>query len=172
MIDLKNCTVGIELGSTRIKAVLIDENHIPIASGDFEWENQLVDGIWTYALKTVHTGIQTCFANLKQDVEAKFGVKLTTVGAMGVSAMMHLLTMLLSGNVLPLTLFPDSWQRAITALPFAQLLDAPIRLYTGERQLRDASGALGMQALWTVLLISLGLLLWRKNQKRLIVQGG
>ncbi len=89
MIDLKNCTVGIELGSTRIKAVLIDENHIPIASGDFEWENELVDGIWTYSLETVHTGIQTCFANLKQDVEAKFGVKLTTVGAMGVSAMMH-----------------------------------------------------------------------------------
>ena len=95
-----------------------------------------------------------------------------TLDFRGVSAMMHLLTMLLSGNVLPLTLFPDSWQRAITALPFAQLLDAPIRLYTGERQLRDASGALGMQALWTVLLISLGLLLWRKNQKRLIVQGG
>ena len=89
MIELKNCALGIELGSTRIKAVLIDENHIPVASGDFEWENQLVDGIWTYPLDLVHTGIQTCFANLKQDVEAKFGVKLTTVGALGVSAMMH-----------------------------------------------------------------------------------
>ena len=89
MINLKTCTIGIELGSTRIKAVLIDENHIPVASGDFEWENQLVDGIWTYSLETVHTGVQTCFANLKQDVEAKFGVKLTTVGALGVSAMMH-----------------------------------------------------------------------------------
>ncbi len=89
MIDLKNCTIGIELGSTRIKAVLIDEKHLPIASGDFEWENQLVNGVWTYALDTVHTGIQACFANLKKDVEAKFGVKLTTVGALGVSAMMH-----------------------------------------------------------------------------------
>ena len=89
MINLKTCAIGIELGSTRIKAVLIDENHIPVASGDFEWENQLVDGIWTYPLDLVHTGVQTCFANLKQDVEAKFGVKLTTVGALGVSAMMH-----------------------------------------------------------------------------------
>ena len=89
MIDLKNCTIGIELGSTRIKAVLIDEKHLPIASGDFEWENQLVNGVWTYALDTVHTGIQACFANLKKDVEAKFGVKLTTVCALGVSAMMH-----------------------------------------------------------------------------------
>ena len=80
MINPKTCAIGIELGSTRIKAVLIDENHIPVASGDFEWENQLVDGIWTYPLDLVHTGVQTCFANLKQDVEAKFGVKLTTVG--------------------------------------------------------------------------------------------
>ena len=89
MMNLKTCTVGIELGSTRIKAVMIDENHIPVAQGDFEWENQLVNGVWTYALDTVHTGIQACFANLKKDVEAKFGVKLTTVGALGVSAMMH-----------------------------------------------------------------------------------
>ena len=89
MIDLKNCTIGIELGSTRIKAVLIDEKHLPIASGDFEWENQLVNGVWTYALDTVHTGIQACFANLKQDVKEKYGITLSTVGALGVSAMMH-----------------------------------------------------------------------------------
>ena len=88
-MDLKQCALGIELGSTRIKAVLIDENHLPVASGDFEWENQLVNGIWTYSMDAVHTGLQTCFANLKKDVEAKFGVKLTTVGAFGVSAMMH-----------------------------------------------------------------------------------
>ena len=88
-MNLKQCALGIELGSTRIKAVLIDEHHIPVASGDFEWENQLVNGIWTYSLDTVHTGIQTCFARLKTDVGAKFGVKLTTVGGMGVSAMMH-----------------------------------------------------------------------------------
>ena len=53
MLKLKQCALGIELGSTRIKAVLIDENHIPVASGDFEWENQLVNGIWTYSLDLV-----------------------------------------------------------------------------------------------------------------------
>ena len=88
-MELKTCTIGIELGSTRIKAVLIDENHIPVASGDFEWENRLVNGIWTYDLNTVHTGLQTCFANLKRDVQEKFGITLRTVGALGVSAMMH-----------------------------------------------------------------------------------
>ena len=88
-MDLSKTALGIELGSTRIKAVLIDEKHIPIASGDFEWENQLVNGVWTYSMDMVHTGIQTCFANLKADVKEKFAVELTTVGAIGVSAMMH-----------------------------------------------------------------------------------
>ena len=88
-MDLTKTVLGIELGSTRIKAVLIDERHRPIASGDFEWENQLVNGVWTYAMDTVHAGLQACFAALKADVKAKCGVELTTVGAMGVSAMMH-----------------------------------------------------------------------------------
>lgn len=88
-MDLKTTALGIELGSTRIKAVLIDENHIPIASGSHEWENQLVDGIWTYSMEAVTTGIQDCYANLKQDVQEKFGITLTQVGAIGVSAMMH-----------------------------------------------------------------------------------
>ena len=88
-MELKNTVLGIELGSTRIKAVLIDEKHIPIAQGDYEWENQLVNGVWTYSMDAVHTGLQTCFANLKADVKAKLGAELTTVGAIGVSAMMH-----------------------------------------------------------------------------------
>ena len=89
MMDLKKTVLGIELGSTRIKAVLIDEKHRPIASGDFEWENQLKDGIWTYPMDLVHEGLRTCFANLKADVKAKYGVELTTVDALGISAMMH-----------------------------------------------------------------------------------
>ena len=89
MMDLKKTVLGIELGSTRIKAVLIDEKHIPVASGDYEWENRLVNGVWTYPMDAVHTGLQTCFANLKADVRKKFGLELTTVGAIGVSAMMH-----------------------------------------------------------------------------------
>ena len=88
-MELKNTVIGIELGSTRIKAVLIDEAHIPIASGSYEWENQLVDGIWTYSLDTVHAGIRACYAALKADVSEKFGTTLTEVGAIGVSAMMH-----------------------------------------------------------------------------------
>ncbi len=88
-MKLNDTVLGIELGSTRIKAVLLDRAHLPIASGSYEWENQLVDGIWTYSMEAVHTGIQTCYAQLKQDVLEKFGMELTTIGAIGVSAMMH-----------------------------------------------------------------------------------
>ena len=88
-MDFEKTVLGIELGSTRIKAVLIDERHIPLASGDYEWENQLVNGVWTYSLDSVHTGLRTCFANLQADVKATFGAPLRTVGAIGVSAMMH-----------------------------------------------------------------------------------
>ena len=88
-LDLKRTALGIELGSTRIKAVLIGEDHAPIASGDHTWENKLENGYWTYSMEDVWTGIQEAFANLAKDVEAKFGQKLTTVGAMGISAMMH-----------------------------------------------------------------------------------
>ncbi|MCR5088342.1 MAG: ATPase [Oscillospiraceae bacterium] len=88
-MELEKTVLGIEFGSTRIKAVLIDDGHLPIASGDFEWENQLADGIWTYSMDLVRTGLQTCFARLKEDVRNSFGAELTTVGAIGVSAMMH-----------------------------------------------------------------------------------
>ena len=88
-MDLKKTVLGLELGSTRIKAVLLNEDHQPIASGSHDWENQLVDGIWTYSMDAIHTGIQSCFADLARDVEEKLGQKLTTVGALGVSGMMH-----------------------------------------------------------------------------------
>ena len=88
-MDLAKTFLGIELGSTRIKAVLIDEHHVPVASGDHVWENRLVDGIWTYTMDDIHGGIRACFAALKRDVREKYGLELTTVGAMGVSAMMH-----------------------------------------------------------------------------------
>lgn len=81
--------LGIELGSTRIKAVLIDENHVPIAQGSHEWENQLVNHIWTYSLEMIWNGVQDCYRDLKKDVLAKYGVKLTKLGAIGFSAMMH-----------------------------------------------------------------------------------
>ncbi len=81
--------LGIELGSTRIKAVLIDENHNPIAAGSHEWENQYVDGIWTYSLEAIWNGLQDAYANLAADVKEKYDVTLTKIGAIGFSAMMH-----------------------------------------------------------------------------------
>ena len=82
-------SLGIELGSTRIKGILIDENNNVIASGSHLWENRLENGIWTYSLSDVWTGMRDCYASLAKDVEEKYGVELTTVGAMGVSGMMH-----------------------------------------------------------------------------------
>ena len=81
--------LGIELGSTRIKAVLIGEDFAPLASGAHDWENTLLDGVWTYSLDEIHTGMQACFAALARDVTEKYGVPLQKVGAVGVSAMMH-----------------------------------------------------------------------------------
>ena len=95
-----------------------------------------------------------------------------TLDQRGVQAMLNMLMMLLAGNVLPLTLYPDSWQRVITLLPYAQLLDAPIRLYTGEYALSGAAVILLRQAAWTVGLIGLGAALWRLCQRRLVLQGG
>lgn len=81
--------LGIELGSTRIKAVLINEKHEPIASGSYAWENQLINGYWTYDLAEVERGIQASFRAFKEDVSKKYGVALFTVGAIGISGMMH-----------------------------------------------------------------------------------
>ena len=81
--------LGIELGSTRIKAVLINTDFETIASGSYTWENELKDGIWTYALATVWTGVQTCYAQLAADVQTRYHVPLTKIGAIGISAMMH-----------------------------------------------------------------------------------
>lgn len=89
MIDLKQCSLGIELGSTRIKAVLVGNTCKPVAQGDFTWENRLENGIWTYPLEEVWQGVQAAYAALAADVLAKCGQPLTTVGCIGVSAMMH-----------------------------------------------------------------------------------
>jgi len=81
--------LGIELGSTRIKAVLIGEDHAPLAVGSHSWENQLVDRLWTYSLESVWAGVQACYRSLAADVRQRYGVELTRVGGLGVSAMMH-----------------------------------------------------------------------------------
>ena len=81
--------LGIELGSTRIKAVLIDENHIPIASGSHDWENRLENGIWTYSPEDIHTGLQDAYTQLAEDVRKKYGTPIRSLAAIGLSAMMH-----------------------------------------------------------------------------------
>ena len=69
LIESGNAVLGIEFGSTRIKAVLINEKYEPIAGGSFTWENSLENGIWTYPLTQIHEGLQTCYADLKKDVK-------------------------------------------------------------------------------------------------------
>lgn len=81
--------LGIEFGSTRIKAVLVDETHEPIAMGTHDWENRLENGVWTYSLDDIWTGLQDCYASLAKDVEAKYGIALEKIGAIGFSGMMH-----------------------------------------------------------------------------------
>lgn len=95
MIEMKQAiqdgktSLGIELGSTRIKAVLIDPHFQTIATGSFEWENQLIDGIWTYSLETVWEGLQASYRQMSQEVMQKFGIPLEKIGSIGISAMMH-----------------------------------------------------------------------------------
>ncbi len=82
-------SLGIELGSTRIKACLIGPDHAVLATGGHDWENQLVDGVWTYPLDAVWVGLQGAVAALLADCERRYGVRPTNLGALGVSAMMH-----------------------------------------------------------------------------------
>ena len=81
--------LGIEFGSTRIKAVLVDESHTPIASGVHNWENQLADGIWTYSTKAVWSGLADCYGRLAAEVLENYGVRIKTLRAIGFSGMMH-----------------------------------------------------------------------------------
>lgn len=100
-MDLKKLSVGFEFGSTRIKAVVIDPNHQVIASSEYGWENRFDNGVWTYSLEMIETGMRTTFANLLKDFEQKHGQKLETAGAMGISGMMHgYLVLDKDGNIL------------------------------------------------------------------------
>ncbi len=121
-MDLSRCVLGIELGSTRIKAVLLDENRVPAASGSFQWENRLENGVWTYSLEEVRTGVRECYADLKKNVLEKYGVTLTRVGAAGVSGMMHgYLPFDAAGNQLaPFR----TWRNTMTAAESEELTEA------------------------------------------------
>lgn len=88
-IECGQTVIGLELGSTRIKAVLIGVDNVPIAVGAHDWENTSLEGVWTYSLDEVWAGIQSCVADLRSIVDVRYGVSLTRVRALGVSAMMH-----------------------------------------------------------------------------------
>ncbi len=89
LIEDGKTALGIELGSTRIKGVLIDFKGQVLAVGIHDWENSFVDNIWTYSLEEIHTGIRKCYSSLREAVEKEYGVSLKKVGSIGVSAMMH-----------------------------------------------------------------------------------
>ena len=88
-IESGKAVMGIEFGSTRIKAVLIDDKYRVVAQGAHDWENQLVDGVWSYSLEAIEAGVRDAYAKCAADVAAKYGVKLTKLAALGISGMMH-----------------------------------------------------------------------------------
>ena len=88
-IETGKAILGIELGSTRIKAVLIDQENKPIAQGSHTWENQLVNGLWTYSIDAIWSGLQDCYADLRSNVKKLYDTEIETLAAIGVSAMMH-----------------------------------------------------------------------------------
>ena len=88
-ITAGNTSLGIEFGSTRIKAVLVGPDNGVLAIGSHEWENRLENGIWTYSLDDIWNGLQDCYKNLAEDVKTQYGETLTTIGSIGFSAMMH-----------------------------------------------------------------------------------
>lgn len=88
-IETGKAILGIEFGSTRIKAVLIDAHNNPIAQGSHDWENQLVDGLWTYSIDMIWNGLQDCYADLRKNVKEQYDTEIETLAAIGISAMMH-----------------------------------------------------------------------------------
>ncbi len=120
-IESGKTVLGVEFGSTRIKAVLIGKDHAPIASGSYEWENRYEDGIWTYSLDHVWTGLQHSFRKLSNEVLERYNTPLQTVGAIGFSAMMHgYMAFDKNGNLLaPFR----TWRNTITAQAAEKLTD-------------------------------------------------
>ena len=88
-ISAGKAVLGIEFGSTRIKAVLIGPDCKPIAQGSHTWENRLENGLWTYSIEDIWGGLQDCYQNLRKDVDARYGVEIESLAAIGISAMMH-----------------------------------------------------------------------------------
>ena len=121
LIEAGKAVLGVELGSTRIKATIIGSDHKPLASGSHGWENKLVDGIWTYDMDEVWSGIASCMAELKEDIRTRYDVDLTSLAASGFSAMMHGYVALDESGAL---LVPfRTWRNNITGQASAELTD-------------------------------------------------
>ncbi len=112
------------------------------------------------------------FACVSATENITMAATMRTLDPKGFRTILNMLMMFFSGNILPLTLFPESWQRILTLFPYAQILDAPIRLYSGQYSPAEAPWILLLQAVWTIALIAAGCLLWNLNQKKLVIQGG
>ena len=110
-IEAGKAILGIEFGSTRIKAVLIDEDNKPIAQGSHEWENQLVDGLWTYSTEAVWYGLQDCYADLRKDVQKQYDCEIETLAASYPSA--------LGVTPIPVRPLPSSPSSSTTTSPSA-----------------------------------------------------
>ena len=89
IIENGDIFLGIELGSTRIKSVLTDENGTVLGIGIHDWENSFIDGIWTYPVDEILFGLSNCYKSLKADIKDKFGITIKHIKYMGISAMMH-----------------------------------------------------------------------------------
>ena len=89
VIEEGRAVVGIELGSTRIKTVLIDDNHVPVATGSYDWENKLENHIWTYSLEDIWEGLKGSYQDMARGVKEKYGTGIRKLGGIGFSAMMH-----------------------------------------------------------------------------------
>ena len=89
IIESGKAVLGIEFGSTRIKGVLIDADGAVLAIGTHDWENRLTDGVWTYTMEDITSGLQDCYASLTKEVEKQYGAKINSLAAIGISAMMH-----------------------------------------------------------------------------------
>lgn len=100
------------------------------------------------------------------------GIVIRTLDNRGITTMLSMIRIFLSGNIIPLTMFPDSWQRFAALNPFAQIIDTPIRMYTGECALSAAPGLLALQLGWLLALVLIGRRIWTVNLRRVIVQGG
>ena len=101
-----------------------------------------------------------------------FAGTLITLDNRGITNVLSMFNLFAVGNVLPLTLFPDSWQRFIISSPFAQSLDVPIRYYTGQLMVSDLPGTIAMQLIWLIVLVAAGWSLWRYALNRMVIQGG